>query len=83
MFERNLTRLTIASLGPGASASFGYGGLHLTTIARALPDGAKFNSGDKRLPRFVKCKNFDPSSAAIPVMAREGPAQPQNRGKEH
>src|SRR5205814_6416289 len=43
---------------------FGYGGLHLTSVARALPEGFKFKSRYKWLSRFLKCKYFDPSSLA-------------------
>lgn len=67
--RRNLTRLTVAFLCLAASVRFGYGGLHLTSIARALPDGAKFKSGYKWLSRFLKCKYFDPSSLAECMLA--------------
>ncbi len=43
---------------------FGYGGLHLTSVARALPDGVNFKSSYKWLSRFLKCTYFDPSSLA-------------------
>ena len=35
---------------------FGYGGLHLTSVARVLPAGKKFKSSYKWLGRFLACK---------------------------
>ena len=37
--RRNLARLTTAFLDLALSVRFGYGGLHLTSVARALPEG--------------------------------------------
>jgi hypothetical protein len=62
--QKNLTRLTCAFLRLALSVRFGYGGLHLTSIARSLPQGVKFKSSYKWLSRFLKCKYFDPSSLA-------------------
>src|SRR5437870_10822084 len=62
--RRNLARLTTAFLDLALSVRFGYGGLHLTSVARALPEGFKFKSRYKWLSRFLKCKYFDPSSLA-------------------
>ena len=64
--RRNLARLTTAflDLDLALSVRFGYGGLHLTSVARALPEGFKFKSRYKWLSRFLKCKYFDPSSLA-------------------
>ncbi len=39
--RRNLARLTTAFLDLALSVRFGYGGLHLTSVARALPEGFK------------------------------------------
>ena len=46
------------------SVRFGYAGLHLTSIARVLPQGVNFKSRYKWISRFLKCKYFDPSSLA-------------------
>ena len=62
--RRNLARLTGAFLELACSVRFGYGGLHLTSIARVLPKGKKFKSSYKWLSRFLKCKYFDASSLA-------------------
>ena len=62
--RKNLTRLTCAFLRLALSVRFGYGGLHLTSIARVLPQGVNFKSSYKWLSRFLKCKYFDPSSLA-------------------
>jgi hypothetical protein len=62
--RRNLTRLTAAFLHLALSVRFGYGGLHLTSVARALPEKVKLKSRYKWLARFLKCKYFDPSSLA-------------------
>ncbi len=62
--RRNLTRLTGAFLRLAVSVRFGYGGLHLTSIARVLPDGATFKSNYKWLSRFLKNRYFDPASLA-------------------
>jgi hypothetical protein len=62
--RKNLTRLTCAFLRLAVSVRFGYGGLHLTSIARVLPQGTNFKSSYKWLSRFLKCKYFDPSSLA-------------------
>lgn len=67
--RKNLTRLTGAFLRLALSVRFGYGGLHLTSVARALPDGVKFKSSYKWLSRFLKCKYFDPSSLAECMLA--------------
>ena len=62
--RKNLARLTTAFLALALSVRFGYGGLHLTSVARALPEDLKFKSRYKWLTRFLKCKHFDPSSLA-------------------
>jgi hypothetical protein len=62
--RKNLARLTAAFLGLAHSVRFGYGGLHLTSVARALPENYQFKSRYKWLSRFLKCKHFDPSSLA-------------------
>ncbi len=62
--RKNLARLTGAFLQLAWSVRFGYGGLHLTSIARVLPEGKKFKSSYKWLSRFLKCKYFDASSLA-------------------
>jgi hypothetical protein len=67
--RKNLARLTTAFLSLALSVRFGYGGLHLTSVARALPDGGKFKSRYKWLSRFLKCKYFDPSSLAECMLA--------------
>jgi len=55
--------------GGAWSIRFGYGGLHLTSIARVLPQGKKFKSSYKWLSRFLKCKYFDASSLAECMLA--------------
>jgi len=67
--RRNLTRLTCAFLRLALSVRFGYGGLHLTSVARVLPEGKKFKSSYKWLGRFLRCKYFDPSSLAECMLA--------------
>ena len=67
--RKNLSRLTCAFLHLAWSVRFGYGGLHLTSIARVLPDGKKFKSSYKWLSRFLKCKYFDASSLAQCMLA--------------
>ncbi len=62
--RKNLARLTIAFLDLALRVRFGYGGLHLTSVARALPENYPFKSRYKWLSRFLKCKHFDPSSLA-------------------
>jgi len=62
--RKNLCRLSCAFLRLAWSIRFGYGGLHLTSIARLLPQGKKFKSSYKWLSRFRKCKYFDASSLA-------------------
>jgi Transposase DDE domain len=62
--RKNLARLTLAFLDLALSVRFGYGGLHLTSVARALPERFLFKSRYKWLSRFLKCKHFDPSSLA-------------------
>jgi hypothetical protein len=42
--RKNLSRLTCAFLRLALSVRFGYGGLHLTSAARVLPQGVKFKS---------------------------------------
>ena len=39
--RKNLARLTCAFLYLAWSVRFGYGGLHLTSIARVLPEGKR------------------------------------------
>jgi len=67
--RRNLTRLTAAFLRLAVSVRFGYGGLHLTSIARALPESTTFKSNYKWLPRFLKNRYFDPASLAECILA--------------
>jgi Transposase DDE domain len=67
--RKNLARLTCAFLQLAWSVRFGYGGLHLTSIARVLPEGQKFKSSYKWLSRFLKCKYFDASSLAECMLA--------------
>jgi hypothetical protein len=67
--RKNLTRLTCAFLQLALSVRFGYGGLHLTSIARVLPQGGNFKSSYKWLSRFLKCRYFDPSSLAECMLA--------------
>src|SRR6266550_5504341 len=67
--RKNLARLTCAFLYLAWSVRFGYGGLHLTSIARVLPEGKKFKSSYKWLSRFLKCKYFDASSLAECMLA--------------
>ena len=62
--RKNLARLTVAFLDLAISVRFGYGGLHLTSVARALPDQVKYKNRYKWLARFLRCKFFDPSSLA-------------------
>lgn len=62
--RKNLSRLTAAFLLLAVSVRFGYGGLHLTSVARALGQDSTFKSRYKWLSRFLKCKYFDPSSLA-------------------
>jgi len=50
--RKNLSRLTCAFLQLALSVRFGYGGLHLTSVARVLPGGKKFKSSYKWLSRF-------------------------------
>ena len=67
--RKNLTRLTGAFLRLALSVRFGYGGLHLTSVARVLPEGKKFRSSYKWLGRFLQCQYFDPSSLAECMLA--------------
>jgi len=67
--RKNLSRLTCAFLRLALSVRFGYGGLHLTSMARVLPQGQKFKSNYKWLSRFLKCPYFDPSSLAESMLA--------------
>jgi hypothetical protein len=67
--RKNLTRLTCAFLRLALSVRLGYGGLHLTSVARVLPAGRRFKSSYKWLSRFLKCKYFDPSSLAECMLA--------------
>jgi Transposase DDE domain len=67
--RRNLSRLTCAFLRLAWSVRFGYGGLHLTSIARSLSESKNFKSSYKWLSRFLKCKYFDPSSLAESMLA--------------
>jgi hypothetical protein len=62
--RKNLARLTVAFLDLALSVRFGYGGLHLTSVARVLSDQVKYKNRYKWLSRFLKCKYFDPSSLA-------------------
>jgi hypothetical protein len=67
--RKNLCRLSVAFLALATSVRFGYGGLHLTSIARCLPEATGFKSSYKWLSRFLKCKYFDPSSLAQCMLA--------------
>ncbi|MCL6568763.1 MAG: hypothetical protein K6T35_07755, partial [Meiothermus silvanus] len=67
--RRNLARLTAAFLTLATSVRFGYGGLHLSSVARALPDGASFKSNYKWRARFLRCRYFDPASLAESMLA--------------
>jgi hypothetical protein len=67
--RRNLPRLTGAFLRLAWSVRLGYGGLHLTSIARVLPETQKFKSNYKWLSRLLKCPYFDPSSLAESMLA--------------
>jgi len=67
--RKNLSRLACAFLQLACSVRFGYGGLHLTSIARVLPQGKNFKSSYKWLSRFLKCKYFDASSLAACMLA--------------
>jgi hypothetical protein len=67
--RKNLARLTGAFLQLACSVRFGYGGLHLTSIARVLPEGRTFKSSYKWLSRFLQCKYFDASSLAECMLA--------------
>src|SRR5437870_6772301 len=67
--RKNLTRLTCAFLRLALSVRFGYGGLHLTSVAGALPHGVNFKSSYNWLSRFLKCKSFDPPSLAECMLA--------------
>ena len=62
--RKNLARLTVAFLDLALSVRFGYGGLHLTSVARVLSDQVKYRNRYKWLSRLLKCKYFDPSSRA-------------------
>jgi len=62
--RKNLARLTVAFLDLALSVRFGYGGLHLTSVARVLSDQVKYKNRYKWLSRFLRCKYFDPSSLA-------------------
>lgn len=75
--RKNLARLTAAFLSLAVSVRFGYGGLHLTSVARTVPGGGKFKSNYKWLSRFLKCKYFDPASLAECMLALILGRQPQ------
>lgn len=62
--RKNLARLTVAFLDLALSVRFGYGALHLTSVARVLSDRVKYKNRYKWLSRFLQCKYFDPSSLA-------------------
>ncbi len=62
--RKNLARLTAAFLHLVLSVRFGYGDLHLTSVARALSEGGKLKSRYQGLARFLQCQYFDPSSLA-------------------
>jgi hypothetical protein len=49
--RHNLARLTAAFLTVATRVRFGYGGSHLSSIARVLPDGSTFQSNYKWLER--------------------------------
>jgi len=67
--RKNLARLTTAFLALALSVRFGYGGLHPTSVARALSGQGKFKSRYKWLARFLKCRYFDPSTLAECMLA--------------
>src|SRR3989440_4004964 len=67
--RKDLARLACAFRHLAWNIRFGYGGLHLTSIARVLPGGKKFKSSYKWLSRFLKCKYFDASSLAECMLA--------------
>src|SRR5438067_12193324 len=62
--RKNLARLTSAFLYLASSVRFGYGGLHVTSIARVLLQGKKCTSSYKWLSCFLKSKYFAESSLA-------------------
>lgn len=66
--RKNLARLSGAFLRLALGVRFGYGGLHLTSIARVLPGGT-FKSHYKWLSRFLKNRSFDPPSLAASMLA--------------
>jgi hypothetical protein len=67
--RRNRARLTAPFLVLAHSVRFGYGGLDLSSIARALPDGTRFKSNYKWLARFLRCRYLDPPSLAECMLA--------------
>jgi hypothetical protein len=67
--RKNLSRLTCAFLRLALSLHFGYGGLHLTSVAGVLPEGREFKSSYKWLSRFLKSKYFDRSGLAECMLA--------------
>src|SRR5947199_10487227 len=60
--RKNLTRVTCAFLRLALSVRFGYGRLHLTSVARVLPQRVNFKCCHKWLSRFLKCKYLYHSS---------------------
>src|SRR5207248_10581448 len=67
--HKSHARLSCAFLHLAWSIHFGYDGLHLTSIARVLPQGKKFKSSYKWLSRFLECKFFDASSLGECMLA--------------
>src|SRR5258706_12951151 len=81
--RKNLARLTCAFLHLAWSIRFGYGGLHLTSIARVLPQGKKIKSSYKWLSLFLKCKYFDASRLAEWMLAAILRNKPPGLGVVH
>ena len=67
--RQNLMRPIGPFLRLALRVRFGYGGLHLTSVARVLPEGKKFKSSYKWPGRFLGRKYFDPSSLAECMLA--------------
>ena len=57
--RRNLARLAMACVQLVTGVGYGYGKLHLTSIARALFEDPTFKSRYKWLSRFPTCPYFD------------------------
>ena len=70
--RKNLARLTCAFLCLALSVRFGYGSLHLTSVARALPEGGKFKSRYKWLSRSFKPASEAAGSGSVSAACRTG-----------